>query len=410
MNPKGVGEMTITEVKRNKKQYLPLLLLADEQENMIDRYLERGAMYVLDDDGVKAECVVTDEGNGILEIKNIATDLAHQRKGYGKVLIDFVALTYAGKFSVLQVGTGDSPLTIPFYESCGFVRSHTVPNFFTDNYDHPIIEDGVQLVDMVYLRRLLKNEQIAAWKAEEEIAHIHGWDFSHIDGRYTEQDDLPWDYRVIIEEHLTPDMKILDIDTGGGEFLLSLNHPHENTAAMENYPPNVELCREVLLPLGIDFRSGDGKGKLPFDNGSFDMVINRHGDFNAEEIYRVLKPGGLFITQQVGAENDRELVELLCGKTPVPFPDQYLELTSRAFENAGFTILRGEEVFRPIRFFDVGALVWFARIIQWEFPDFSVDTHLENLLNAQRILEEQGSIDGSIHRFLLVARKEKRND
>ena len=402
--------MTITEVKRNKKQYLPLLLLADEQENMIDRYLERGAMYVLDDDGVKAECVVTDEGNGILEIKNIATDLAHQRKGYGKVLIDFVALTYAGKFSVLQVGTGDSPLTIPFYESCGFVRSHTVPNFFTDNYDHPIIEDGVQLVDMVYLRRLLKNEQIAAWKAEEEIAHIHGWDFSHIDGRYTEQDDLPWDYRVIIEEHLTPDMKILDIDTGGGEFLLSLNHPHENTAAMENYPPNVELCREVLLPLGIDFRSGDGKGKLPFDNGSFDMVINRHGDFNAEEIYRVLKPGGLFITQQVGAENDRKLVELLCGKTPVPFPDQYLELTSRAFENAGFTILRGEEVFRPIRFFDVGALVWFARIIQWEFPDFSVDTHLENLLNAQRILEEQGSIDGSIHRFLLVARKEKRND
>ena len=410
MNPKGVGEMTITEVKRNKKQYLPLLLLADEQENMIDRYLERGAMYVLDDDGVKAECVVTDEGNGILEIKNIATDLAHQRKGYGKVLIDFVALTYAGKFSVLQVGTGDSPLTIPFYESCGFVRSHTVPNFFTDNYDHPIIEDGVQLVDMVYLRRLLKNEQIAAWKAEEEIAHIHGWDFSHIDGRYTEQDDLPWDYRVIIEEHLTPDMKILDIDTGGGEFLLSLNHPHENTAAMENYPPNVELCREVLLPLGIDFRSGDGKGKLPFDNGSFDMVINRHGDFNAEEIYRVLKPGGLFITQQVGAENDRELVELLCGKTPIPFPDQYLELTSRAFENAGFTILRGEEVFRPIRFFDVGALVWFARIIQWEFPDFSVDTHLGNLLNAQRILEEQGSIDGSIHRFLLVARKEKRND
>jgi hypothetical protein len=135
------------------------------------------------------------------------------------------------------------------------------------------------------------------------------------------------------------------------------------------------------------------------------MVINRHGDFNAEEIYRVLKSGGFFITQQVGAENDRELVELLCGKTPIPFPEQYLNLTTRKFENAGFTILRGEEVFRPIRFFDVGALVWFARIIQWEFPDFSVDTHLENLLNAQRKLEEQGSINGSIHRFLLVAQK-----
>ena len=255
-----------------------------------------------------------------------------------------------------------------------------------------------------------QNELILAWKAEEEIAYIHGWDFSHIDGRYTEQEDLPWDYRIVIGQYLTPEMKILDIDTGGGEFLLSLNHPHENTAAMENYPPNVELCKEVLLPLGIDFRPGDGKEKLPFDDGSFDMVINRHGDFHAEEIHRVLKPGGLFITQQVGAENDRELVEILCGETPIPFPEQYLRLTSRKFEIAGFTILRGEEAFRPIRFFDVGALVWFARIIQWEFPDFSVDTHLENLLNAQRILEEQGSVDGMIHRFLLVARKEKCND
>jgi SAM-dependent methyltransferase len=249
------------------------------------------------------------------------------------------------------------------------------------------------------------NQLIKNWKDEEQIAYIHGWDFSHIDGRYTEQDDLPWNYRALIEEYLRPDMKIMDIDTGGGEFLLSLNHPHGNTAAMENYPPNVELCQEVLLPLGIDFRPSDGKGELPFDDGSFDMVINRHGDFNAEEIYRVLKSGGFFITQQVGAENDRELVELLCGKTPIPFPEQYLNLTTRKFENAGFTILRGEEVFRPIRFFDVGALVWFARIIQWEFPDFSVDTHLENLLNAQRKLEEQGSINGSIHRFLLVAQK-----
>ena len=251
------------------------------------------------------------------------------------------------------------------------------------------------------------NELIKNWKAEEEIAHIHGWDFSHIAGRYMEGDDLPWDYREEILRYLKPEMRILDIDTGGGEFLLSLGHPHENIAAMENYPPNIELCKEVLLPLGIDFRAGDGKGKLPFDDGSFDMVINRHGDFNAEEIYRVLKPGGIFITQQVGADNDRELVELLCGETLIPFPDQYLNITTRKFEDAGFGILRGEEVFRPIRFFDIGALVWFARIISWEFPDFSVDTHLDNLLNAQRILEEHGSVDGSIHRFLLVVRKGK---
>lgn len=147
--------MNIMEVKENKKQYLDLLLLADEQEDMIDRYLERGTMYVLDEDGIKCECVVTDEGNGVLEIKNIATIPAYPGKGYAKALINFIARTYQGEYSLLQVGTGDSPLTVPFYEKCGFVRSHILPHFFTDHYDHPIYECGVPLVDMVYLQRKL---------------------------------------------------------------------------------------------------------------------------------------------------------------------------------------------------------------------------------------------------------------
>ena len=145
--------MEIKEVKYNKKQYLSLLLLADEQEDMVERYIERGTMYVLVDDGVKCECIVTDEGNGILEIKNIATISEFQRKGYGKALIDFLAAKYKGQYALIQVGTGDSPLTIPFYEKCGFVRSHIVKNFFVDHYDHPIVECGVQLIDMVYLQR-----------------------------------------------------------------------------------------------------------------------------------------------------------------------------------------------------------------------------------------------------------------
>lgn len=147
--------MVIIEVTENKKQYLDLLLLADEQEDMIDRYLDKGRMYVLDDNGIKCECVITDEGNGVLEIKNIATVSEHQGKGYAKALIDFVVKKYKEQYTVLQVGTGDSPLTIPFYEKFGFVRSHSIPNFFTDNYDHPIFECGVQLVDMVYLQRAL---------------------------------------------------------------------------------------------------------------------------------------------------------------------------------------------------------------------------------------------------------------
>ena len=249
------------------------------------------------------------------------------------------------------------------------------------------------------------NDLIKRWKAEEEIAHIHGWDFSHIEGRYMEEGDLPWNYREEILRYLKPEMRILDIDTGGGEFLLSLNHPHKNTAATENFPPNVDLCRESLLPLGIDFRAADGKGVLPFEDASFDMVIDRHGDFNPGEIHRVLKPGGLFITQQVGAENDRELVELLCGETDLPFPDQYLKIAKDWFSQTGFEILEGQECFRPIIFYDVGALVWFARIIQWEFPDFSVDLCLDRLMHAQSLLNQSGVIEGSIHRFLLVARK-----
>jgi len=147
--------MEIRELKGDKKQFLSLLLLADEQEDMIDRYIEKGTVYVLDDDGVKCQCVVTDEGNGILEIKNIATKPEYQGKGYGKKLIDFLIMNYRETYSVLQVGTGDSPLTVPFYEKCGFIRSHSIKNFFTDHYDHPIYEGGVQLVDMVYLRRKL---------------------------------------------------------------------------------------------------------------------------------------------------------------------------------------------------------------------------------------------------------------
>lgn len=147
--------MEIRKVETNKKRYLDLLLLADEQEDMVDRYLERGTMYVLRDDGVKAECVVTDEGKGILELKNIAVEPAAQGKGYGKAIVDFLVRTYTGQYAVLQVGTGDSPSTIPFYEACGFCRHHLVKNFFTDHYDHPIYECGVRLVDMVYLQRKL---------------------------------------------------------------------------------------------------------------------------------------------------------------------------------------------------------------------------------------------------------------
>ncbi len=147
--------MEIRQVLTDKKQYLDLLLLADEQENMIDKYLERGDVYALFNDDVYGICVVTDEGDGAFELKNIAIEPAQQGKGYGQALIRHVLHTYRNRGTVLYVGTGDSPRTIPFYEHCGFVLSHRLPNFILDNYDHPIFEDGVQLIDMVYLKQPL---------------------------------------------------------------------------------------------------------------------------------------------------------------------------------------------------------------------------------------------------------------
>ena len=143
--------MTIEKVTGNKKEYLDLLLLADEQESMVDRYLDKGEMFVLKDPDVKAECVVTDNGGGVAEIKNIAVSPEAQRKGYGCALIRYILEKYAQEYHTMLVGTGDSPLTIPFYERCGFREHHRLKNFFTDHYDHPIFECGKQLVDMVYL-------------------------------------------------------------------------------------------------------------------------------------------------------------------------------------------------------------------------------------------------------------------
>ena len=243
------------------------------------------------------------------------------------------------------------------------------------------------------------------WKSEENCAFIKGWDFSHIRGRYKEDERLPWDYEAIIRGVLTDDMKLLDYDTGGGEFLLSLGHPYKNTSATEGYPPNVVLCKERLLPLGIDLRECNDAKNVPFADGSFDIIINRHGDFYPPEIGRLLKPGGLFVTQQVGSENDRELVGMVLPDAEKPFPHENLKEQKAGFTDAGFEILQADEAFGPIRFYDVGAFVWFARIIEWEFPGFSVDGCFDRLMQLQKTIERDGCITGTTHRYLIVAKK-----
>lgn len=162
--------MEIKEIRESKKRYLDLLLLADEQEEMVDRYLERGRMFVMTEevsdgeDGrrnkeetdmprhVLAECVVTREGDGVYELKNLAVVPEEQKKGYGKKMIEAVFEIFR-ECRTLWVGTGESPATLGFYRKCGFVYSHRIRDFFTEHYDHPIIEDGVLLKDMVYLKK-----------------------------------------------------------------------------------------------------------------------------------------------------------------------------------------------------------------------------------------------------------------
>ena len=150
-------EIEIRLIEESKKDFLPLLLLADEQEDMIDLYLERGDLYAMYVGGsLCTTCVVTyegeSEGEGVYEVKSLATDPRYQRRGYGRRMLAYVRELYRPRARTLLVGTGETPRTLGFYQSCGFRLSHRVPNFFTEHYGHTMVEDGIPLVDMVYLR------------------------------------------------------------------------------------------------------------------------------------------------------------------------------------------------------------------------------------------------------------------
>lgn len=147
--------VTIDLIVDNKKNFLPLLFLGDETESAIDKYLERGELFVLYDGDLKSVCVVTDEGGRVLEIQNIATDKRYQRQGYASRLIEYVAERYVGRFDKIILGTGDVPSVLTFYERCGFIPTHRVADYFTTHYENPIIEDGILLKDKVFLERRL---------------------------------------------------------------------------------------------------------------------------------------------------------------------------------------------------------------------------------------------------------------
>jgi GNAT superfamily N-acetyltransferase len=152
---RGGVSLKVEIINENKKDFLDLLFLADEQEDMIDKYLDRGVLFALYDDDLKSVCVVTDEGNGAFEIQNLATYPQFQKMGYGRYLINYVCDYYKNQGKIMLVGTGDIPVSVRFYENSGFAYSHRIENYILEHYDKPIFEDGVQLIDKVYLKRRL---------------------------------------------------------------------------------------------------------------------------------------------------------------------------------------------------------------------------------------------------------------
>jgi len=243
------------------------------------------------------------------------------------------------------------------------------------------------------------------WLAEEK-ADFQGWDFFRINEKWKES-PLKWDYVNTVREYLKQDSILLDMGTGGGEILLTIQHPYHLTYVTEAYPPNVELCKKTLAPLGIHVSQvyGDYNDNLPFEDGMFDAVINRHESFDMGEVNRILKPNGFFITQQVGSENNLNLHKALLPDSGQPFPNHTLDNNVNIIKNHGFDVILKDECFPIGKIFDVGAVVYHAKIIEWEYPDFSVERYFDKLVDLQKHIESNGFFENMGHRFIIIAQK-----
>ena len=247
-------------------------------------------------------------------------------------------------------------------------------------------------------------ELLKKWKDEEVVFNLKGWDFSHLAGRW-DSPNPPWDYRMIIKSYLKDSDILLDMGTGGGEILLTIGHPYENTYVTEAYAPNLELCKSKLSPLGVTVAQTFEDDKLPFWDEHFDFIINRHESFDLSEVNRVLKHGGYFFTQQVGNRNFHELASILNDGDVTDYPNHAIANYADTLTQLGFKVIIRDEVGLPNKFFDVGAVIFYAKAIAWEIYDFSVETHFDKLCKIQREIDKNGFFHVTGPRFLLAARK-----
>jgi len=233
---------------------------------------------------------------------------------------------------------------------------------------------------------------------------MSGWDWSHVEGRYIEADP-PWDYRNEVRAYLQMNQSLLDMGTGGGELLESLLPLPSDTWATEAYPPNIPIAQARLGPLGVKVVQLSEGDRLPLADATFDLVINRHESFDPQEVHRVLRPGGTFITQQVGARDLLELNEALQDEIRLACPEWEISMVQNRMESAGLHVLKAENAFPEAVFTDIGAVVFFLKVTPWQIEDFNCDVHRERLRLLHRRIVDEGGFRAHTHRFFIVARK-----
>lgn len=210
----------------------------------------------------------------------------------------------------------------------------------------------------------------------------------------------------MVRKCMTGVQRMLDMDTGGGEFLASLVPLPPETYATESYPPNIPVARQRLEPLGVKVISDYTETQLPFAQGFFNLVINRHGSFDDRELYRILAPNGVFFTQQVGGENNIHLNELLQDEVDYEYRDWTLAECTQGLREVGLRILQAREEHPREVFYDIGAVVFYLRVISWQVADFTVEKYFQKLLGIHEIIQREGKLITYGHRLLIEAIKD----
>lgn len=240
--------------------------------------------------------------------------------------------------------------------------------------------------------------------AEGESAPVAGWDFSWFAGRATEQRPS-WGYARLIGERMAAVSSGLDIQTGGGEVLATIGQPPPRLCATESWPPNGAIATRNLAPLGCAVVQVGDDQPLPFRPASFDLITSRHPTVVLwHEISRVLRPGGTYLSQQIGVGSNRALYEYLMG--PLPHPaDTGVERVRQALADAGLTPVDVRHESTRVTFDDVGAVVAFLRKVIWTVPDFSVRRYRQRLSELHDRIQREGPFVSSSERVLVVAEK-----